>query len=76
MIVSEGNKLEISLPEEVKFTSDEIVTLEEAERQHIVRALELTGWRVSGGKGAAKILNINHKTLFSRMKKLGIQRKS
>jgi len=36
----------------------------------------MTGWRVSGEKGAADILDINPKTLESRMKKLGITRKS
>ncbi len=49
-------------------------TLEEAERAHILKALEMTRWRVSGEKGAAKILAINPQTLVSRMKKLGIRR--
>ncbi|MCA9669044.1 MAG: AAA family ATPase, partial [Myxococcales bacterium] len=49
-------------------------TLKELERAHIVRALELTGGRVSGDKGAAKLLDINPKTLESRMKRLGINR--
>ncbi|MEE9270401.1 MAG: sigma 54-interacting transcriptional regulator [Candidatus Krumholzibacteria bacterium] len=51
-----------------------IVTLEEGERQHIKDALDLTGWRVSGEKGAAKLLGINPKTLESRMRKLNIER--
>jgi transcriptional regulator with GAF, ATPase, and Fis domain len=49
--------------------------LEETERHHILAALEQTNWRVSGEKGAAKILGINPKTLESRMKKLGIRKK-
>jgi transcriptional regulator with GAF, ATPase, and Fis domain len=52
-----------------------IISLEENERSHILRALEATDWRVSGEKGAAQILRINAQTLTSRMKKLGIQRK-
>jgi transcriptional regulator with GAF, ATPase, and Fis domain len=36
--------------------------------------LEVTGWRVDGSNGAAKILDINTSTLGSRMKKLGIKR--
>jgi transcriptional regulator with GAF, ATPase, and Fis domain len=48
------------------------MTLDENERQHVIKALNLTNWRVSGEKGAAKILGINPKTLESRMKKLNI----
>jgi transcriptional regulator with GAF, ATPase, and Fis domain len=51
-------------------------TLEELERDHIVRVLEHTNWRVSGDKGAAKILGLNPTTLEARMKKLGIERPS
>ncbi|NIR47733.1 AAA domain-containing protein [candidate division KSB1 bacterium] len=53
----------------------ELCTLEECERRHIINALEFTGWRVSGEKGAAKLLGLNAKTLESRMKKLHIERK-
>lgn len=49
-------------------------TLAEVERSHIVRVLDATGWRVSGDKGAARILGMNDQTLTSRMKKLGIRR--
>jgi transcriptional regulator with GAF, ATPase, and Fis domain len=49
-------------------------TLEEVERQHIVDVLDQTNWRVSGEKGAARILGLNPTTLESRMKKLDITR--
>ena len=49
-------------------------TLEEAEREHVVQALERTKWRVSGDLGAAKILGMKRTTLEARMKKLGIKR--
>lgn len=49
-------------------------TLEEVERTHILGVLGLTNWRVSGEKGAAKILGLNATTLEARMKKLGISR--
>ena len=48
--------------------------IEESEKEHIVKALNDTGWRVSGKYGAAEILGINSKTLESRMQKLGIKR--
>ena len=47
-------------------------TLAEAERMHIVRALETAGGHVKGARGAAAALGINPATLYSRMKKLGI----
>ena len=49
-------------------------TLENAERIHILRALDETRWVVHGKKGAAEILGINPSTLRSRMEKLGIKR--
>ena len=49
-------------------------TLENAERNHILRALNETRWIVHGKKGAAEILGINPSTLRSRMEKLGIKR--
>ncbi len=51
-----------------------VSTLDEAQRQHIVDALEFTNWQVSGDRGAAKLLGIKPTTLSSRMKKLGIER--
>jgi PAS domain S-box-containing protein len=53
---------------------DELTVLREVERNHICKTLEKTNWRVSGEKGAAKILGLNSKTVESRMKKLGISR--
>jgi transcriptional regulator with GAF, ATPase, and Fis domain len=47
-------------------------TLEEAERRLILRALEQTGGTLAGPNGAAQILGLNRSTLWSRMRKLGI----
>ncbi len=44
------------------------------EREHILRVLGETDWRIEGPKGAAKILNLHPSTLRLRMKKLGIRR--
>jgi formate hydrogenlyase transcriptional activator len=49
-------------------------TLENMERNHILRALAETHWVIHGQKGAAEILGINPSTLRSRMNKLGITR--
>lgn len=51
-----------------------ILKMEDVEKEHIVRILNKTNWKVSGEKGAAKILGLNPNTLYSRMKKLGIER--
>lgn len=51
-----------------------ISTLEEAERQHILRALKQTHWRIAGPKGAATLLGMKRTTLQARMRKLGIRR--
>ena len=50
------------------------VTLGDVEKNHILEVLKKTGWKVSGEKGAAKILGLNPTTLEARMKKLGIRR--
>ena len=51
-----------------------IPTLEELERDHITDVLQITGYRVSGERGAAKLLGMKPTTLEARMKKLGIKR--
>lgn len=53
------------------YTDQEV---QQFERDNIVRALEATGWRVSGDDGAAHLLGVNASTLSSRIKALGIQR--
>jgi formate hydrogenlyase transcriptional activator len=54
--------------------SSSISTLEDAERQHILRALRQTEWRIAGSKGAAVLLGMKRTTLQARMRKLGIRR--
>jgi len=46
--------------------------LDQAVSRHIISALETTGGRVGGEKGAAKLLNMNPSTLRTKMRKLGI----
>lgn len=49
-------------------------SLEDVERRHIESVLTQTNWMIEGGRGAARILNLNPSTLRSRMKNLGIKR--
>ncbi|MCA9472380.1 MAG: sigma 54-interacting transcriptional regulator [Nitrospirales bacterium] len=51
-------------------------TLEDIEREHILKALHVTNWRISGPKGAAKLLGLKRTTLDSKIDKLGIQKDS
>ena len=79
LIISQGKQLELGdwLPRTgASFGASRVATLKELERQHILEVLELTEWRVSGEKGAAKILGMPPTTLESRMIKLAIKRKS
>ena len=53
--------------------SDSGMTLDEAVAHTIYEALEKSGGKISGKKGAAALLGVNPSTLRSRMKKLGIK---
>jgi formate hydrogenlyase transcriptional activator len=50
------------------------VTLADAERDHILRALEQTGWVIGGPHGAAARLGLKRTSLVSTMRRLGIAR--
>lgn len=85
LILSQGTTLEYGewIPVEKNFsagngTAGTAVSgkLEDVEKEHILAVLKKTGWKVSGEKGAAKILGMNATTLEARMKKLGIKRES
>ena len=75
VINSSGPKLH--LVDELKKAYKEDLTttqkpLEAVERDHIIRVLEQTNWKVSGKNGAAEILGLNRSTLRARIRKLGI----
>ena len=50
------------------------VTLEDAERDHILHALEQTDWVIGGTHGAAARLGLKRTSLVSTMRRLGIVR--
>ena len=80
MILSQGTVLEYGewIPTEKVSSngtpSSAASKLEDVEKEHIIEVLKKTGWKVSGEKGAAKILGLNPTTLEARMKKMGIKR--
>jgi formate hydrogenlyase transcriptional activator len=55
-------------------TPESGLTLADAEREHILRALRNSGWVVGGPKGAAARLGMKRSLLYWKMKKLGISR--
>jgi predicted ATPase/transcriptional regulator with GAF, ATPase, and Fis domain len=78
VIVTRGNQLE--LPERPVAAPAPGASAElerrarEVSRADILGALEASGWRVSGPRGAARHLGLKPTTLEARMKKLGIAR--
>jgi len=51
-----------------------IKTLEEVEKEHILRVIKICGGRISGTNGAAEKLGVRPTTLLSKMQKLGIKK--
>jgi formate hydrogenlyase transcriptional activator len=49
-------------------------TLEDVEREHIIRTLAATNWVVGGVRGAAARIGLRRTTLIAKMHKLGISR--
>ncbi len=81
VILSPGPGLRVPLSElkrslESSSGCDSAKTLEEAEREHILKVLQETKWVVSGPSGAAVRLGMKRTTLQARMQKLGIRRSS
>jgi transcriptional regulator with GAF, ATPase, and Fis domain len=59
-------------PSDRIMTEDEIIPLDDVFARHVKKVLALTDGRINGPGGAAELLGMNHGTLRSRMKKLGI----
>ena len=72
--VSGGTVPAISARRNVSKAILQVQEIQQLERTNILRALEVTGWRVAGRKGAAELLGINPSTLNSRIRALNIQK--
>ncbi|MGA2574654.1 MAG: sigma 54-interacting transcriptional regulator [Bryobacteraceae bacterium] len=78
VILTRGSVLQVPLAEvrtggEAAAVTGAPTTLQEAEREHILRALRECNWVVGGQAGAAARLGLKRTTLQSRMQKLGIK---
>ena len=73
VILSTGAVLDGSLPQVTDTSkSSSAMTLEDAERVHILQTLDLTRGMVGGRNGAAARLGLPRTTLIAKMKRLGI----
>ena len=79
LITSPGSKfqladLSIEMHKSFSPPSNQKVSIDEIQQQHIQHILNQTGWKINGPGGAAEILQMKPSTLRNRMKKLGIMR--
>ena len=76
VINSSGPKLHLAdeLKKPPRYLSTGTDSLEVVERNHILRVLEQTRWKVSGKNSAAEILGLDRSTLRARMVKLNIRK--
>ncbi len=78
VILTHGPNLFVSLAELKRTpshtTNSGTSTLEQAEREHILKALRETNWTIGGPAGAAARLGMKRTTLQSKMQKLNISR--
>jgi PAS domain S-box-containing protein len=74
MIITQGPSLNVQLPGVQGQSEIQGVLLKDVERNHILKILKQTGWRVRGKAGAAELLGLKPTTLDARMKKLGVVR--
>jgi transcriptional regulator with GAF, ATPase, and Fis domain len=78
VIITSGRSLKLADPLKSSLSVDKkdepLKDLASMERQHILKVLQETGWRIEGSSGAASILKLHPSTLRFRIKKLGIRR--
>jgi transcriptional regulator of acetoin/glycerol metabolism len=76
VILCPGPVLQLADKLEIFFlpSSSGMRTLEEMERNQILKILSETQWRIEGKDGAPAILGLHPSTLRARMHKLGIPR--
>ena len=74
VIITSGRALQIELPGNPGAMHQQIQTLEQVQKEHILKILKLTGWRIRGRNGAAEVLALKPTTLESKMARLGIRR--
>ena len=74
VILTQGDVLQLPLLPSHAPIRTQSLSLAEAERDHILRALEETKWVVGGSSGAAARLGVKRTTLIDKMRKRGLSR--
>lgn len=77
VILTSGARLQIpkdALSQPISEPST-VLRMTDAERRHILEALNASNWVVGGPHGAASLLGLKRSTLQSRMERLGIRRR-
>jgi transcriptional regulator with GAF, ATPase, and Fis domain len=77
LITSAGPVLNLADPLEVtpaEGMEEPIRELVAVEREHVLKVLQKTHWKIDGEDGAACLLGLHPSTLRFRLKKLGIER--
>jgi len=74
MINARDGELRIELPHPLLRDQRRSDRLEDVEKEHVRRVLDVTRWRIRGPNGAADRLGLKPTTLESRMAKLGLTR--
>jgi formate hydrogenlyase transcriptional activator len=74
VILTKGDVLQVSGLPSTSMLPTGPVTLADAERDHILNALEESNWVVGGATGAAARLGLKRTTLISKMRKRGVSR--
>ena len=74
VLLSDGDEITITKEEKKQSERIHVETLEEVEREHIIKVLNMCDGKISGPNGAATLLGMKRTTLQARMEKLGIKK--
>ena len=74
VILTKGDVLQMPPLPSLMLSTTEPTTLADAERNHILKALEESNWIVGGKSGAAARLGLARTTLIAKIRKCGISR--
>jgi formate hydrogenlyase transcriptional activator len=76
VILTPGDILHIPAPPSRLPIRTDAMTLADAEREHILHALEVSNWVVGGKAGAAARLGLKRTTLIDKMRRRGLSREA
>jgi PAS domain S-box-containing protein len=68
------HKLKGEAKDEAKEARNAFLNFEEMQKEHIMEALRMANWKITGDNSASTLLELNGKTLSSKMRKLGIKK--